>query len=1065
MTRRLFPILCLTVSLCSFLTSPGIAKKNSLEKKPAGNQFQVSKQKSNTPLARDLGKRISVSAVLDTFVLAEFSFNCDGLPSTEGWIGVDMTAQMDTFCHIADATELNGGTFGRLVVLDGNQSLWCGAAPQTSGELCKYSKLPGYGEAWRQYFVSIPFDHQGDVTLSYLLRCDMEWGEDWLMVQVWRKPTYCPEGCWEELAFYSDTYDSTITEDFTIADSLLGDTVQFRFAFSSDGGWSDEDGLWDTDGAFIIDNITISDTTGILDFQDFESETVGTVRTNDGHWTGDVSAPFGDFSGLFSGLSVLQEDPCAYNSGTFWGFFNGSTDDYSCGGHPEQTALPRANYDPDIWDISYCGATHLANEIWSPPINWTTDINGTPVPATAASAQLEFDVYRDLPAEYYVFYNWDVRNIFNGCPSFWASEWNTPDQFQAYHPRLWGGGKVWYRERFEFGDLISPDADAIQIALGAYDLCGPCWPPCDGSECHSHAPLFDNVRVVRINTNGPIWRERPGKIYKTSPIGYSLFQDNFAGDGTITGTVRIDVPKYDWTAWCGSHQNPSYLPGDSATVTVSHPNGIAYHVPGDSSSGPAVYCHVKDVLPGKSGAAISGDLSRWPVVAGGGGWTLLRCDSSVELICYTPPWITDEYCVDLNDNLYTPGDTIYYYFSARDANGNTNYWSEITGTTISEAEARANPNEVTCLPANALSGATDILYIDDFDEGGVQPFFESAFEMLGLEPDRYDVRRSTALLGNGPGRRVADVVQQLAGVYRTIIWNSGDLREGLIGDGTGNPELSDDFEMLFTFLDQSPNRPGLYISGNNIASEWDTLIGPGALNLRGTYMNFDLASADHSSLDQPLTPLVIGESGSCFDHISGPDLMLAYGGCSPIADFDVLQPSGGSTLAMTYSGIPAYGAVLTQVTPNTAGDTARVVLSGFSYHVIRDDVRQSIPDRVVHLLDILRWLENGVADPTSVTDSAVQLNSLTQNYPNPFNPSTTIHYSIKEKGHVTLKIYNVAGEQVRTLVDELQIPRAAGFTITWDGKNAHSDAVASGVYFYKLTAKNFVKTKKMIVLK
>jgi hypothetical protein len=653
----------------------------------------------------------------------------------------------------------------------------------------------------------------------------------------------------------------------------------------------------------------------------------------------------------------------------------------------------------------------------------------------------------------------------DGCPSFWASDWNTPDQFQAYHPRLRGGGKVWHRERFEFGDLISPDADEIQVALGAYDLCSPCSYWCDGSECHSQAPLFDNVRVVRINTRGPIWRARPGKIYKTYPTGYDLFQDNFAGDGTTTGTVRIDVPKDDWTAWCGSHQNPTYLPGDSATVTVSHNEGLAHHIPGDSSSGPAVYCHVKDILPGKSGAAISGDLSRWPVVVSGGGWTVLRCDSSVELICYTPPWITDEYCVDLNDNLYTPGDTIFYYFSARDANGNTNYWSELTGTTLSETEARANPIEVTCLPANALHGRTDILYIDDFDHDGAQRFFESAFEIMGLTPDRYDVLRPTAFMGNGPGRRVVDVIQQLAGVYRTIIWNSGDLRDGLIGDGTGNPELSDDFGMLFTFLDQSPNRPGLYISGNNIASEWDTLSGSGALNLRTKYMNFDLASGDHVSLGQQLTPLVIGEPGSCFDHLSGPDMLLAYGGCSPISDFDVLQSPGGSALAMSYSGTPAYGAVLTQVTLNAVGDTAKVVLSGFSYHVIRDDIRQSIPDRVAHLLDIIRWLENDVADPTSAANRPVFRNRLAKNYPNPFNPSTTVRYSIKEKGHVTLKIYNVAGKLVRTLVDEMKTPRAEGFSVIWDGKSAHGDEVASGVYLYKLTAKNFAKTNKMIVLK
>ncbi|UCH84133.1 MAG: hypothetical protein JSW50_00135, partial [Candidatus Latescibacterota bacterium] len=571
-----------------------------------------------------------------------------------------MTAPIDTFCHVADASELNGGTFGRLVVLDGNQSLWCGAAAQNSGELCHFETLPGYGRNWVQYFVSIPFERQGDVIFSYLIRYDVEWAEDVVEVNYRRKPDqHYPEGSWEQLAYYSYTADSTIAEEFTIADSLLGDTAQFRFAFYSDGAWDDEDGLWDFDGAFIIDNITVRDGSGIVDFQDFESEPAGAVRTNDGHWMGDVLEPYGDFSGLFSGWSVLQEDPCLNDLGTFWGFFNGSTADYSCGGHPEQTAVPYAKYEPYI---PYCYTTQIANEIWSPPIDWTKDINGTAVPPTAASAILEFDVYRDLAEENYLFYTWDVRDIINECPSRWASDRNNPFQVRARRPWLWGDNKDWFRERFEFGDLIPTDADEIQVALGVYDYCGPCsYFGCNGSECHSHAPLFDNVRVVRVNTVGPIWRQQPGKVYKTYPTGYDLFQDNFASDGTTTGTVRIDVPKDDWRNWCGRHQNPNFLPGDSATVTVSHSAGLAHHIPGDPSSGPAVYCHVKDVSPAKSGTAISGDLSRWPVVSNGGNWTVLRCDSSYDPYNCPENWITDEYCVDLNDNLYTPGDTIFYY--------------------------------------------------------------------------------------------------------------------------------------------------------------------------------------------------------------------------------------------------------------------------------------------------------------------------------------------------------------------------------------------------------------------
>ena len=97
-------------------------------------------------------------------------------------------------------------------------------------------------------------------------------------------------------------------------------------------------------------------------------------------------------------------------------------------------------------------------------------------------------------------------------------------------------------------------------------------------------------------------------------------------------------------------------------------------------------------------------------------------------------------------------------------------------------------------------------------------------------------------------------------------------------------------------------------------------------------------------------------------------------------------------------------------------------------------------------------------------DEAVQFDfGLSQNYPNPFNPTTTIEYSLAEDTDVTLKIYNLAGELVRTLVDEFQTQ--GNYTITWYGDNDTGQVIASGVYFYQIKAGDFVSTKKMVVLK
>jgi hypothetical protein len=83
---------------------------------------------------------------------------------------------------------------------------------------------------------------------------------------------------------------------------------------------------------------------------------------------------------------------------------------------------------------------------------------------------------------------------------------------------------------------------------------------------------------------------------------------------------------------------------------------------------------------------------------------------------------------------------------------------------------------------------------------------------------------------------------------------------------------------------------------------------------------------------------------------------------------------------------------------------------------------------------------------------------LYQNYPNPFNPSTTIKYSIPELSRVTLKVFNVLGEEVTTLVNEEKI--AGNYSIEFNASN-----LPSGVYFYRLQAGSFTETKKMLILK
>jgi hypothetical protein len=119
-------------------------------------------------------------------------------------------------------------------------------------------------------------------------------------------------------------------------------------------------------------------------------------------------------------------------------------------------------------------------------------------------------------------------------------------------------------------------------------------------------------------------------------------------------------------------------------------------------------------------------------------------------------------------------------------------------------------------------------------------------------------------------------------------------------------------------------------------------------------------------------------------------------------------------------------------------------------------------------LDGAVWVDDLslVEDPPTGIEGSTPLDiGLQQNVPNPFNPTTTIRYSIAERGHVTLKIYNAAGELVRKLVDEVQSPGHGEFSETWNGTNDKGQRVSSGVYFYRLTSKGLTQTKKMVLLK
>jgi hypothetical protein len=107
-----------------------------------------------------------------------------------------------------------------------------------------------------------------------------------------------------------------------------------------------------------------------------------------------------------------------------------------------------------------------------------------------------------------------------------------------------------------------------------------------------------------------------------------------------------------------------------------------------------------------------------------------------------------------------------------------------------------------------------------------------------------------------------------------------------------------------------------------------------------------------------------------------------------------------------------------------------------------------------------QWL---LTDVRPIDNAVPDAFTLDQNFPNPFNPTTQITFTLKGNEQVSLVVYNMLGQQIRTLVNT-EMP-AGGFVATWDGRDDHGFQMASGAYVYRLQTKSFSMTRTMMLLK
>jgi hypothetical protein len=983
------------------------------------------------------------SAAVDTYCIVWYTFE---QMRWQGWTRVDNTAQIDAFFHVDDFSGLGGGEYGRLVPISGTKSMWCGSRPNLADPyLCSWQKAPGYGNDWNQMLATGPIAVEGAVTWDFHAVYDAEPNCDFTHVQ------YDAGGFnWTDVASF--TGDGETFASFFIP--ITTTRTKLRFHFTSDGARSDQDGLWDTDGGFIVDDIRVRDQ-GVYDnFEDFEAAAVGDKSV--GIWTAGTEVPFGNYSGLKTNLS--DKDPYNDNFATQVVFFINSP-------------LPSTAY-PGLYDTPYCmGAGGISapcqNEmIVSPVIDMTKyslscdDVQNGAIPAgdlpLLGGACLGFTVYRDLPFPNLVFYQWHVRSIVDGCPGQWL------DNGFLYY----GSEQAYIFHTLDVSSKIAGN-DPVQIAFSVVDMCNVWYQ--QGGDCaqHTPAPWIDNVRLYRFKAVGPRWACR----------AIDLFQDNFPGvDGFVRADAANDINPKD---------NPVIRPGDSIVVDCSSRLGGGI---GTMPNGyPAVYMHVRASWIGVGeppigevihGVQLQGTCGLW-LSTDAGGWDIIEADYART----RSGVLNDKFMFDLNDSLFVPGYEIDYYFTARDVAG--------IETALPEWARSIGPYlEFTCLP----TGKSDILFVDGYSgigswNGLVEDYWNPVFEAVlpaNNQPDRYDVSDPASGASNGPGSRWNSALPN--DPYHTIVYDSGP--------GFSRGMKFSDAQWLLEWRETTEWAANLWIAGTGYDpydSYWWRLQRESGLthlkrsnekfyNSDGTYVQAEYEGIfyeggvpytyyiiypvirwdipplwkfpDHLRIEIHDLDLfgIIPHKASLDRDLARSDSYAASVKASLVWD---LRPPDGNTY---------YAAIQSEDT-SAAGYPIKTMWFGFSYMNLGNALppTPSVPSARFWIAQkVFAWMSNETRDPYSGTTTPAAY-GLAQNFPNPFNPATTIKFDMKEKGLVTLRIYNVAGQLVRTLLKSVK--DAGGYSIPWDGKNDRGVPVATGIYLYKMEAPGFTATKKMVVLR
>ena len=463
-------------------------------------------------------------------------------------------------------------------------------------------------------------------------------------------------------------------------------------------------------------------------------------------------------------------------------------------------------------------------------------------------------------------------------------------------------------------------------------------------------------------------------------------------------------------------------------------------------------------------------------------WTLIEgyvdMDSTFNNAQDPPTWVENRFEANLPDeNFFFPGDVLKWYVRAQDNAAGDIGTSLLPADTSGFSDVAYNLDYpvdfiVRALPtinSNVENDQPRILFWNDFVGRGQDNEWLFALNQLGfqlgVDYDMYATSGPSSGVGNGLGGRATSA--QLRG-YRTLLYNSGDLSVNLLANGDFNNDPSDDLNVVTNWFERG-DKNALFTGDEFVRGLLDA--GSQGSAFINTYLGVSFTqNAVGPLIGQQTTPLVRGVASN--GVISRVDEWVAYGGCLGINSFDAVTAVGTSQRIAEWTdtngngGQYPYAAAVFKTVPSF---NSKVVYMPHAFAVIQNADGwtppagyEGIPARAVILEDILTVFgDDNVSLPVGAELPANVLS--VSNFPNPFNPSTTIKMNLPRPGDVSLKVYNVRGGLVRTLVDGQM---AAGeHSIVWDGKTDSGNQTASGVYFYETRANGEVKINKMALVK